>query len=139
MRSGALLTIDFAALPPALLSDATWYGTLAAARDLGSRGVPITLASDAFFAPARWSRFAKRTVSCPPTRDTDLYFEWLRAFGKRRPGHVLYPTSDDAAWLVASHRESLASDFRLFAPPIDGLARLLDKVRLAQEARAVGV
>jgi len=36
---------------PALLADATWYGTLAAARDLGAHGVPVTLASDALSRP----------------------------------------------------------------------------------------
>lgn len=126
-------------LAPALLCDATWYGTLAAARDLGSRGVPVTLASDALIAPARWSRHVSRTVRCPPTRQAERLLAWLLEFGEREPGHVLYPTSDDLALIVAAHREALAPRFRLFAPPADGLARLLDKARLPAEARAAGL
>jgi predicted ATP-grasp superfamily ATP-dependent carboligase len=128
-----------APLPPALLCDATWYGTLAAARDLGSRGVPVTLASDALVAPARWSRHVARTVRCPPAGEPDRLLAWLLAFGEREPGHVLYPTSDDLAWIVAAHREELAPRFRLYAPPIDSLVRLLDKARLAADARAAGL
>jgi hypothetical protein len=54
----------------ALLADATWYGTLAAARDLGARGVAVTLASDSWVAPAAWSRCVAlhEPVSCPRRR-----------------------------------------------------------------------
>jgi predicted ATP-grasp superfamily ATP-dependent carboligase len=126
-------------LAPALLCDATWYGTLAAARDLGSRGVPVTLASDALIAPARWSRHVSRTVRCPSTRQPERLLAWLLEFGEREPGHVLYPTSDDLALIIAAHREVLAPRFRLFTPAADVLARLLDKARLPAEARAAGL
>src|SRR5512144_2262829 len=126
-------------LAPALLGDATWYGTLAAARDLGARGVPVTLASDSLLAPARWSRHVARTVRCPRSADPRRLLDWLLAFGEREPGHVLYPTSDDLAWIVATHREELASRFRLFTPSAEGLSRLLDKGSLAREARAAGL
>jgi predicted ATP-grasp superfamily ATP-dependent carboligase len=125
--------------PPALLCDAAWYGTLAAARDLGPRGVPVVLASDALVVPARWSRHVSRTVRCPSRAEPARLLEWLLAFGEREPGHVLYPTSDDLAWIVAAHREELAPRFRLYGPPAEGLARLLDKAQLAVEARAVGI
>jgi D-aspartate ligase len=126
-------------LAPALLADPAWYGTLAAARDLGSRGVPVTLALDHATAPARFSRSVARTVRYPGPRDPDRLLEWLLDFGRRWPGHVLYPTSDNVAWLVASHRARLACDFRLFSPPLDALARLLDKRELAASARAAGL
>jgi len=122
-----------------LLTDATWYGTLAAARDLGARGIPVTLASDTLLPPARWSRYVERTVRCPPTKDAARFLEWLRALGAREPGLVYYPTSDNAAWLVAVHQESLAANFRLYSPSAPALAVLLDKARLSEEARAAGL
>jgi len=126
-------------LAPALLADATWYGTLAAARDLGSRGVPVTLASDARLAPARWSRFVSSIVRCPPTKDSAGFVAWLEAFGEEHPGHVLYPTSDDTAWLIATHREELAKTYRLYSPSPETFAKLLDKGQLLVEARAAGL
>jgi predicted ATP-grasp superfamily ATP-dependent carboligase len=124
---------------PALLADATWYGTLAAARDLGRRGVPVTLGCDAATAPARWSRYVSRVVRCPSTREHGAFAGWLRAFGARHPPHVLYPTSDDAAWVLAAHREELQGRFLLYSPAPDALATLLDKHRLATAAAAAGL
>lgn len=125
--------------PPALLADATWYGTLAAARDLGRRGIPVTLGCDSRTAPARWSRHVTRVVRGPSTRNHGAFAAWLRAFGARHPPHVLYPTSDDAAWVLAAHREELADLFRLYSPPPETLATLLDKHRLATAAAAAGL
>jgi D-aspartate ligase len=125
--------------PPALFADATWYGTLAAVRNLGARSVTVTLASDSWIAPARWSRYAARTVSCPSSKDAARFLAWLLRFGADEPGHVLYPTSDEVAWLVAGHSESLSRCFRLYTPPIETLVRLLDKKRLVDDARAVGL
>ena len=124
---------------PALLADATWWGTLAAARDLGSRGVPVTLAVDQSLAPARFSRFVDRVVRCPGTTRPEPLLAWLLDFGRRSPGHVLYPTSDEVAWLVSAHREELARDFRLFAPPLAALEQLLDKALLTCAASAAGL
>jgi len=126
-------------LPPALLADATWYGTLAAVRDLGSHGVPVVLATDNALAPARWSRFATRTVRCPSTKDSKGFLEWLLAFGERHPGHVYYPTSDSSAWLAATHRESLSRHFKLFSPAPSALSPLLDKAQLTAEAVGAGL
>ncbi len=131
--------IDRRSLPPVLLGDATWYGSLAAARDLGSRGVPVTLATDAFLAPARWSRFVSRVVRSPAAKRSTEFLAWLHAFGDENPGHVLYPTSDDAAWIIADDREALAKKFKLYSPAAEVFAVLLDKGRLAQAASAAGL
>lgn len=125
--------------PHVLLADATWNGTLAAARDLSAHGVTVTLASDRWVAPARWSRHVARTVSCPSSKDTRRFLAWLLHFGSVQPGCVLYPTSDDLAWLIAAHAEALSRWFRLYTPPMDSLVRLLDKARLTEDARAVGL
>lgn len=126
-------------LPPVLLADATWYGTLAAVRDLGAHGVPVVLASDKGFAPAQWSRFTRRLVRCPPTKEPDRFFQWLLDFGERWPGHVYYPTSDSTAWLAAVYRDSLAKRFTLFSPPASALSALLDKAQMTAAAQSAGL
>jgi D-aspartate ligase len=124
---------------PALLADATWYGTLAAVRDLGTRGVPVIVAYDERTAPARWSRYARSVVRCPPTKDAERFLDWLHDFGATHPGCVFCPTSDDAAFLVASRVESLAPLFRLFSPTLDALLAMLDKHRLTASAVRAGL
>jgi len=124
---------------PVLLADATWYGTLAAVRDLGSRGVPVIVAYDELTAPARWSRYATSLLRCPPAKDAERFLDWLHDFGAKHPGCVFCPTSDDIALLVASHLESLAPLFRLFSPSRDALLGMLDKSRLAEAAIGAGL
>jgi D-aspartate ligase len=124
---------------PVLLADATWYGTLAAVRDLGSRGIPVTVAYDEWTAPARWSRHARSVVRCPSTKDAEPFMDWLHDFGARNPGCVLYPTSDEVAFFVSAYQDSLARSFRIFTPALESLLDLLDKNRLAAAARRAGL
>jgi D-aspartate ligase len=128
-----------AALPPALLTMPTFGGTLAAVRALGARGIPVTVAGSEFLAPARWSRYAQRFVHCPSPRNLGRFLDWLLAFGKRQPGHFLYPASDDLAWLFARHQEELSKHFLLFQPPVSTVVRLLDKKRLHAACAQVGL
>jgi D-aspartate ligase len=125
--------------PPALLVDATWYGTLAAVRDLGTRGVPVIVAYDEAVAPARWSRHARAVVRCPSTKDVERFLGWLHDFGASHPGCVLCLTSDDTAFLAAAHLTTPTSPFRVFCPSLDGLLELLDKSRLAGAASRAGL
>lgn len=124
---------------PVLLTMADFYGTLAAARALGRAGISVTMAEGRVLAPARWSRFVRRRVACPPASDTHAYIAWLLEFGQREPGHVLYATTDDLAWLYALHREELGRVFRMVQPPVATIYTLLNKKRLDAEARAVGI
>src|SRR5438093_602503 len=81
--------------PPVLLSMAHWYGTLAAVRELGRRGIEVCVASSMRFGQARWSRYAVRRLSCPDERDTARFSSWLLEQGSRDPGMALLRTSDD--------------------------------------------
>lgn len=124
---------------PALLTAGTYYGTLAAARCLGRRGIPVTMAEGRLLAPARWSRFVTRRVSCPGIDDAGGFLRWLKAFGEASPGHVLYPTTDDLAWLFARHRDELGRSFQLYSPGVDAVYALLNKERLHAAATEAGL
>ncbi len=125
--------------PPVLLTVASYYGTLAAARCLGRAGIPVTMADPRLMAPARWSRFVTRRERCPAVEEPERFIEWLLDFGKRSPGHVLYPASDDEAWVISRHRDALAENFRLFQPSLDVIHRLLDKRELLAACQRLGI
>jgi D-aspartate ligase len=127
------------ALPQVLIADAKWYGTLAAVQNLGAHGIAVTLASDSLVAPSRWSRYVARTVACPSSKNASEFLAWLLRFGRQNPGYVFYPTSDEIAWLIAAHSDALSQVFRLYAPSIESIVRLLDKARLMEDARAAGL
>ncbi len=126
--------------PPApfLLTAADHYGTLAAARCLGRAGIPVAMADRKRIAPAVWSRYVTRRARCPRIEETESFVAWLLAFGSRHPGHVLYPTNDDLAFVLSLHRDALAERFLVAFPPLHVVYPLLDKSRLYPLAREVG-
>jgi D-aspartate ligase len=124
---------------PILLHTAGAYGTLAAVRALGRTGIPVFVADSSRFAPARWSKYAARRLTCPPPGNVDRYLEWLLAFGASCPGTALTPTSDELAWLFAANLPALQRDFRVVAPPPDTLLEVLDKRRLLEACTRAGI
>lgn len=125
--------------PPALLTMPGYHGTLAAVRNLGRHGVPVTTADPELFTRGGWSKYTTESVRCPPVRDTDRFMEWLLRFGRERERHALLPTCDDTAFLYSLHRDELAKHFYLAVPKVDVLHGLLNKRLLIERAREVGL
>jgi predicted ATP-grasp superfamily ATP-dependent carboligase len=125
--------------PPTLLCDATYYGTLAGVRSLGRAGIPVVVADSVRIAPALWSRYATRRVQCPPVDQAERFVDWLLAFGRREGRHALYPTSDEVVFLQSAHKRELSAHFAMYQPDLDTTLRVLDKKRLLDDARAVGL
>ena len=122
-----------------VLTMGAYYGTLSAARCLGDRGVPLILADCRRLAPALWSRHVTRREHCPPARPIDRFIDWLLAFGRRDPGHVLYATSDDLAWAFAERRDELERHFQLLTPAFADVVSILDKRALYAACSSVGL
>lgn len=117
-----------------------YHGTLAAARDLGRAGRPVLLVDRSGLSRTRWSRYVRRRIACPaPGADPQGFLEVLLAFGQRESGHVLYPTSDDTAFLFALHADRLGRWFRLYQPPLETVYALLNKKRLFRLCSQVGL
>ncbi|MBZ4421947.1 carbamoyl-phosphate synthase [Myxococcus sp. RHST-1-4] len=126
--------------PSVLLFSAGFYGTLAAARCFGRNGIDVTVADPTKLGPASWSRFVGRRVQCPPESRAEEFMEWLLDFGRREPlQHVLYPTSDELAWLVSVHGEALSEFFHLYDPGVDAVYGLLNKRKLFEVGQEVGL
>jgi predicted ATP-grasp superfamily ATP-dependent carboligase len=130
---------DPAALPPVLLTNANYNGTVAAVRSLGQAGIRVTTADPSRFAVGAWSKYTASRVVCPSVRDTQTFVDWLVAFGRAHGKHVLLPTSDDTAWVYSLHRDELSQYFHLSSPPVDVMYRLLNKKDLYHEAVHAGL
>jgi D-aspartate ligase len=125
---------------PALLLMAEYNGTLAAARCLSDHGVRVSVATSSLLAPSRWSNAVGTVESCPgfaagPARVA----KWLIGFGRSNEKHVLYPTCDEMAWLIAHYHSELLPHFHLYSPGGGTLQTLLDKRQLYAAATAVGL
>lgn len=69
----------------------------------------------------------------------DGFVAWLERFGREHPGHVLFPASDELAWVFAMHAEQLAKSFICYEPPRETITSILDKWRLTEACRKVGI
>ncbi len=129
-----------AATPGVLLTAATAYGTLAAARSLDRAGIDVVMADPDWLAPGLWSRAVKHSLRCPDaSTQPEAFVQWLLDFGARAPGTVLYATTDDVAWLMARNRERLARNFLMYQPPLAATTALLNKWQLSRACAAVGL
>ncbi len=122
-----------------LLTMASYYGTLAAARSYGRAGIPVTVGEEHTLAVTRWSRYVSRTTRCPPLHDVEAYLAWLDRFGAENPGTFLYPTSDEHAWLFSLYRERLSAHFRMYQPDASSVYTLLNKRLLHAACAGLGI
>ncbi len=123
----------------ALLTEPGNCGTLAAARELGKRGVKIWTTSATKGVPTSWSRHVNRHIQNKKIITPEQHLEWLLSIGKATPGMVLYPTSDDFAWLQSTHRDALQPYFRMYSPNACSIENVLDKRWLFEACCAVGI
>lgn len=123
----------------ALLGDASYFGTLAAVRNLGRNGLPVAVAdSGARNLIAQASRYFAQRFRAPGIHDAS-FVRWLLDAGAASPCTFLYPTSDEMVWVMSVHRDELNQHFRMFQPSQDAVLALLDKSRLYAMARMLGI
>ncbi len=122
-----------------LLLGADYYGTLAAVRCLGERGVTVFVADETKNARALFSKHTKERLVHPPLSDVAGIVAWLVAFGKKHPNTVLYPTNDHLAWLMAAYGKEIREVFLTMHPSEDVTLALLDKGRLTKVCGELGI
>jgi D-aspartate ligase len=141
----------YAPTPPnegALLFLGDFNGTLATARCLGERGIDIALVDVSPWTVTRASRYVRHFERLPSTSRADDFMQWLidrgrgGGRGRRRAnlsGRVLFPASDEQAFLFAQHQTELSRYFRLYQPTFDTIYRILNKQRLYEACARAGV
>ena len=124
----------------ALVTGADYRG-LGIIRSLGRRGIPVwVLKQDGQLLGAA-SRYASRSLPYPSSADEEkqlAFFQELAIKGGIA-GWALFPTSDDAATLIARHHQALADCYQLTTPPWDALRWACDKRLLYRLAVDLGI
>ena len=126
-------------MPPAVVLN--MYATgLAIARNLAPHGVPVYGLSVQENAPGNFSR------ACHPLRSPDSQHEpealvtFLRDLaGRLGVRAILFPTRDADILFLDRHRAALEPYYEIPQPAGDRLDAIMDKHRLAEEARAAGI
>lgn len=122
-----------------LLTMGGYSGTLAAARCLGRRGLEIYLADADAESPTAMSRYVTQFFATPSGERLGRFGQSLLRLDERTRGAVLYPTSDDMAFVMARMRQELAQKFKMYQPPCEVIYGLLNKKTLYQTAKELGI
>ncbi|BAS00114.1 ATP-grasp domain-containing protein [Blastochloris viridis] len=115
------------------------HGTLALARSLGSRGVPVFYVSNDSPLPG-WSRFVRRRFRWPGAaseRAVDALLELARREGLA--GALLVAGGDAEVRLVSRALPELSAAYRIMLPSWDALKWVCDKPFLYRRARELGL
>ncbi|WP_115862551.1 carboxylate--amine ligase [Halorussus litoreus] len=109
-------------------------------RSLSRRGIHTVAASEHDHVPAFASRFCDETVSLPdPEENLLAYKDALLRLAERRDVGTVIPIREYDAYVLSRYREEFADRLAVEVPEIDTLARVHDRVKLAEAAEAAGV
>jgi D-aspartate ligase len=115
------------------------HGTLALARSLGARKVPVWLVSADTPLP-RFSRYAHRTIDWPgPREEGSVAFLLDLAATHGLEGFVLIPGGDAEVRLVSQAIDRLSGVFDVVLPPWEQLKWVCEKPLLYRRARELGL
>lgn len=122
-----------------LLTMGNYLGTLAAARDLGSHGIPVVLADCQKNSLTAASAYISRFERSPNLDSLDIFAQWLTKFGQKNPGYVLYPTCDEMCLLISRHHQTLSRYYYLCRGSTTSSYQLLNKEILSQLCQSLEI
>jgi D-aspartate ligase len=122
-----------------LLASGSSSGTVAAVRNLGANGIDVGVISSHVLSAAAWSHWASGFYSAPAEKTGHRFINRLLEIGKRKPGQILLPTSDETAWLYTINADLLKQQFCLYQPPIATIHNILDKKLFQAAASKAGL
>ncbi len=122
-----------------LLTMGNYLGTLSAARDLGKHGIPVILLEHQRHTITSASCYISSFQKVPSPEKIEDFIQWLLDFGERNPGYVLYPTSDDMCWAIATRQKQLKKFFYLFQPSEKSIYKILNKGELFECCQLLGI
>jgi D-aspartate ligase len=122
-------------LPPVAVFDNFWSTTLAFAKSLGEKGVPLHFYGT---GAGRWSRYCTQHSPCPPMEAFDQFDPWLRS--KLRSGEItrIAPTTDLLAYYASKLRHEFPPEVQRTILPLEEIETCLIKTRFASVSRIDG-
>jgi D-aspartate ligase len=115
------------------------HGSLAVARSLGRRGIPVWFLTDGNRLPC-FSRYSTRSAIWPGPSDAGaLRFLLNHCESHRLNGWILIPGGDAEARFIAENHAALSERYSLITQPWERLGLLYDKQAMYAEAARLGI
>ncbi|MBW2269404.1 MAG: ATP-grasp domain-containing protein [Deltaproteobacteria bacterium] len=126
--------------PTALVTDAGRGSAISIIRSLGRKGWCVVAADQSPTSPGFRSRYAGQTLVYPsPRASSDDFVAAILAGARHHEVDLVVPVTDDALHPLAARRQEFAGVSRLAIAEPDALARVCNKERTLELARALGV
>jgi D-aspartate ligase len=117
-----------------------WVNGLGIVRALGAGGFASTVVRTRPWDIAHRSRWAReRADLCDLDERPEALADLLERRRRAWAGAAVLPTNDGALAALAAAPEALLASYRILAPPREAIPFLLDKRRMLDAARAVGL
>ena len=127
-------------MPPGAIVVGAHVNGLGVIRALAARGIPIAAVATRPFDVAHHSRWVReRHELFELHEDIDSLADFLELNARRWPGWAVYPTNDDSLTALARHHERLSSSYTVPVQPWETVADIVDKDRMHNLARRVGI
>jgi predicted ATP-grasp superfamily ATP-dependent carboligase len=113
---------------PVTIFDNYWATTLAFARSLGGKGVPLHFYGR---GAGQWSRYRSQRFKCPPVENADEFRPWLRE--QVRSGAItrIAPTTDLIAFYTSALRAEFSPEVQRTIAPLQEIENCLIKTRFS--------
>jgi predicted ATP-grasp superfamily ATP-dependent carboligase len=122
------------------ITDGYWRKTLAAVRALGGEGVRVVVGEFTRFAPALFSRFARRAVVYENGQTTERAFAESIAECARVNGcGVVMPMEEDTLLALARNRDVFGGIVELPCDSAENIEFARDKARVIEHALKIGI
>jgi predicted ATP-grasp superfamily ATP-dependent carboligase len=120
---------------PVAVFDNYWATTLAFARSLGKRTIPLHFYGK---GAGKWSRYRTLRLTCPPIGNAAEFQPWLQE--KVRCGEIsrIAPTTDLIAYYVSAMRAEFAPEVQRSIAPLEEIEDCLIKTRFAAASARLG-
>jgi predicted ATP-grasp superfamily ATP-dependent carboligase len=122
-----------------LITDGHTRASLAVARSLAHRGVPIVACGEDPSAMTLHSRAVRVAAVGPSPASSEAFVDFVLALVRRHRVRLVIPVSDAAVLALQRHREPLERETTLAMASSEALRQVLDKRRNLELARALGI
>ncbi len=114
--------------PRVLITNGQLRKSLASARSLGEKGIPVFSGEVTRFNITAFSRYCVKSFIYPdPSDKPGHFYQWLLNFVRDNPGTLLLPMDDSVLEIVFKHRIELKKYCILSLPPLSSYEIASDK------------